>query len=116
MYGTEDNPSYVMLTPFGGFIPWGITETTELPENEGWSCQDWYDILMDIVISSDIILDTGYHEVIMEYPKKCHIIVFIPEGIEIMRGDGSFVSEVPHFPYATLDSGNTTFIHTFTFN
>ena len=108
MYGTEKEPAKVLLTPFGEFIPFG----TDLPEFDDYDHNDWYAILMAIVIANHLYMDTGEHQIIIDYHARFYFRIIIPETFYALRGDGTYISDTPQFPYATRKDDNTTFIHT----
>ena len=108
MYGTKEKPCKVLLTPFGKFIPYG----TDLPEFEDYETEDWWAILMTIVIANHLYMDTGVHRIIIDYPERFYFNIIVPEKFYALRGDGTYVSDVPQYPYETPKDDNTTFIHT----
>jgi len=108
MYGTKEKPCKVLLTPFGKFIPYG----TDLPEFEDYEVEDWWAILMTIVVANHLYMDTGTHMVIIDYPERFYFHIIVPETFYAIRGDGTYISDVPQYPYETLKDDNTTFIHT----
>jgi len=108
MYGTEDKPCKVLLTPFGKFIPYG----TDLPEFEDYDYEDWYAILMTIVTANYLYLEVGTHVVIVDYPERFYFHIIVPESFSCIRGDGSYLEDIPQYPYDTHKDDNTHFIHT----
>ena len=57
-------------------------------------------------------MDIGTHRVIIDYPERFYFDIIVPSRFYAIRGDGTYISDVPQYPYETLDEENTTFIHT----
>jgi len=108
MYGTKKKPSRVLLTPFGQFIPYG----TDLPEFDDYEVEDWWAILMTIVVANQLYMDVGVHRVIIDYPSRFYFEIIVPDSFCAIRGDGSCVADVPQYPYEVHKDDNTYFIHT----
>ena len=108
MYGTKENPCKVLLTPFGKFIPFG----TDLPKFEDYDHNDWYAVLMTIVIANQLYMDVGVHMIILDYPARFYFKIIVPESFACLRGDGSYIADTPQYPYDYHMEDNTTFIHT----
>ena len=50
--------------------------------------------------------------VIIDYPERFYFEIIVPDTFYAIRGDGTYIADVPQYPYETHDDDNTTFIHT----
>lgn len=107
MYGTKKHPCKVLLTPFGSFIPWG----TDLPEYDDWDHEDWYIVLMSIVVDNQLYMDVGVHQIKLAAPVKVYFHIHIPTTFYVLKGDGTYLEDVPQYPYEAVKD-NTYFVHT----